>query len=232
MTLALSLNGVQIMSTRVVIPLYGLWTADVALTSAQPEPSTPGGCSLALGNLSLVGTAFRAANFAGCRTSRIVGGYGGWRNPVSPRSYRNPAGVSLTMILQDLAAEVGEQIAVAQESTIGNLFTRGTPGRQPVASDVLRQIAGPSWWVDGSGKTQVGPRPSSAISSTFLVESWHGAQGSFEVSTEDPASWLPGNTFSNDTLASAQTISMTTILAENSGKVRLRVLTQGETVGT
>jgi hypothetical protein len=231
MTLALALNGVQVMVASICIPYYGTWSGDLALTTPQPEPSTPGGCSVVLGNLTLTGTAFRAANFAGCRTSRLVGGYGGWRTPVTPRTYKNVSGISLSMVLGDLATEVGEQIAVATDSVIGSFYLRATPGKPPLGADVLRQLSGGLWWVDSSGKTQVGPRPQAAITSPFLIDSWHGAQGAFEVATEDPASWVPGNTFSCDTVTTTQTISMVTILAENSGKVRIRVLSTGETIG-
>ena len=231
MTLALALNGVQIMVASICIPYYGTWAGDLALTTPQPEPITPGGCAVTLGNLALTGTAFRAANFAGCRTSRLVGGYGGWRNPVASRAYKNANGVMLSMVLGDLATDAGEQIAVATDASVGDFYLRATPGKPALASDVLRQLAGGLWWVDGTGKTQVGPRPSVAIASPFVVDSWHGAQGAFEIATEDPASWLPGNTFSCDTVPTVQTISMTTILAENSGKVRIRLLATGETVG-
>jgi hypothetical protein len=232
MTLSIALNGTQIASGSIGVPEYGVWSADVSLTVATQIPSSPGGCMVTVGNLTLVGTAFRAASFAGAKSARIVGGFGGWRNPIAPRAYRNGGGVLLSMVLGDVAAEVGEQIQVASDGPLGTLFTReGSTAANPVpASRVLRQLGGPLWWVDPAGMTHVGPRPSAAVSSAFQAISYSGARGSFEIATEDPASWLPGATFSSDTITTTQTVSLLMIEASNDGVVRIRVLSSGEAV--
>jgi hypothetical protein len=132
------------------------------------------------------------------------------------------------MVCSDLAAEVGERIKVDADASLGPFFAR----MSDVAGSVLRQIAGPVFWIDPGGLTHVGPRPSSTIISDYLVESWMGASGSFEVSTEDVASWLPGSTFSNDTVTSVQTVGLTRITCSNDGISRVHVLSAGEVVGS
>jgi hypothetical protein len=115
---------------------------------------------------------------------------------------------------------VGEQISVASDSTIGTLFAR----EAAPAERLLRQLAGASWWVDTRGVTQVGPRTSMAITSAFTVVQWSGAKGSFEIATEIVGDWMPGNTFTAPTVSGTQTIGLTTIDADNDGKIRLTVL--------
>jgi hypothetical protein len=230
MTLALALNGVQVGTTDITIPYYGIWSADVALNAPTSLPSTPGGLTLTVGNLSLLGTAFRAASFAGARSARLVGGYAGWRQAVPPRSYTNPVGNTLAMILADLAASVGEKVNLVTPATLSGLMVQeGSTAANPVpASRLLRQLAGALWWIDPSGVTQIGPRPATAITSPFTVAAWSGSSGSFEIATEDPASWMPGATFSSDTVTPTQTVSSVRISSGNDGVMRLRVLSTGE----
>jgi hypothetical protein len=227
-----TVNNQQIVSADLMIPYYGIWTADVVLAATSTIPSTQGGCMLTIGNLTLLGSAFRMASFAGSRSIRLVGGYGGWRTPILPKAYANSAGVSLRMVLSDVASEVGEQLNLAQDDQIGPFYIReGTvnDGELVPAERVLRQLAGPLWWVDTTGVTQVNTtRPSTQITTPFQVIEWSGAKGHFTVATEDNMSWLPGNTFSTTTVTTTQTISMTSLKVTGDGKLRMSILSTGE----
>lgn len=215
-----SVNGVRATSGVITIPYYGLWVADVVLATTTPVSNL---CSLVVGNLTLQGAAYRMASFAGARSVRLTGGYGGWRNPVPFQEYSNPGGVRLSTVLGDAARSVGERVAVQADVSLGTYWFR----EAAPASRVLRLLAGPTWWVDPAGITQVGTRTSTAITSQYLINDWSGAKGKFEVSTEDYASWMPGNTFSNELVTTPQTISMTIIEADNDGVLRLQVLSTG-----
>jgi hypothetical protein len=219
-----SCNNQQIVSASICIPLYGIWAGDITLPLTTTIPTTPGALSLVFGNLTLIGSAFRMASFAGSRTIRVVGGYAGWRTQVMSKAYMNSGGVSLNMVLSDVAFEVGESISLAQQTTIGPFYIR----EAAQAQRVLRQLGGPLWWMDMTGVTQVGPRTSTAIQTPFTVVNWSGSKGLFDIATEDNQSWLPGNTFSSDTVSTPQTISMTTLVVDNDGVLRMRVLSTGE----
>ena len=211
-----TVSGQRIVSGFVSIPMYGAWVADVVLASDQP---VPGKCSLSIGNLTLAGAAYRQATFAGRTEARLVGGAGGWSQSVAARGYTNPGGVLLSMVLGDAATEVGERVSIASDRTLGNWWTRIADK----ASRVLRLVAGPLWWIDGTGTTRIGPRSSPAVASEFTVESFEGAPGTLRIATEDHASWIPGATFSGPTVAQ-QTVGSVRHTFGGDGIARLEVM--------
>jgi len=212
-----SANGARIVSGTLSMPLYGAWTADLALQTTTP---LSGSVTLVVGNLTLVGAVYRQAVFAGVLEARLVAGAGGWSKLVQSRGYASAGGVLRSQVLADAAAEVGERVVVATDSVVGNGYAR----LADKAVRVLRAQAGSQWWVDSGGVTHIGPRPSSAITSAFTVESFSGASGTLRIATEDPASWAPGNTFSSATVAT-QTIASVRHVFGADGVARLEVMT-------
>jgi hypothetical protein len=200
-------------------PLLGAWVADVDLASANALPTT---ITLTIGNLVLAGAVYRQAQFAGRTTALLVAGANGWSNDVEARAYSNPGGVLLSQVLGDAATEVGERVAVVSDAPIGNFFWRFADR----ASRVLRALAGPEWWIDSTGTTQVGPRTGASITSPFQIIAFDGASGTAEISTEDPASWVPGATFSNAVLTTTQTVGSVRHDLSANGRARLMVMVQ------
>ncbi|MGA7122810.1 MAG: hypothetical protein WBY94_22105 [Polyangiaceae bacterium] len=220
-----SANGQRIISGTLSLPLYGAWVADLVLQTTTP---LSGPVTLLVGNLTLVGAVYRQAVFAGLLECRLVAGAGGWAKSVGAVGYNNPAGVQASQVLSDAAAAVGETVVVAVPSTVGNQFARfgDSPTMPGKAGRVLRSVAGQQWWIDAAGVTHVGPRPSMAISSPFTVEEFHGSSGTLRIATEDPASWLPGSTFSSATVAT-QTIASVRHVFGADGVARLEVMLAG-----
>jgi hypothetical protein len=220
-----SANGQRIISGTLPLPLYGAWVADLVLQTTTP---LSGPVTLLVGNLTLVGAVYRQAVFAGLLECRLVAGAGGWSRSVGAVGYNNPAGVPAAQVLSDAASAVGETVVVASPSTVGNQFARfgDSPMMPGKAGRVLRSVAGQQWWIDAAGVTRVGPRPSTAISSAFTVEEFHGSSGTLRIATEDPASWLPGNTFSSATVAT-QTIASVRHVFGADGVARLEVMLAG-----
>jgi hypothetical protein len=211
-------SGTRIVRASLGLPLLGAWVADVALAS---DVALPKAITLTIGNLTLAGAVYRQAQFAGRTTAVLVAGANGWSSPVEARAYNNPGGVLLSQVLSDAATEVGERVEVAADGPVGNFFWRFADR----ASRVLRALAGPEWWIDDTGTTQVGPRTGSAVASSFQVISFDGAAGLAEVSSEDPASWLPGATFSTPALSQQTVASVRHELSPN-GRARLLVMVQ------
>ena len=215
MTAFATANGLRIVTASIGIPLVGAWVADVMLE----EPATLASpVTLAIGNLSLVGTVYRQGAFAGQQRARLVAGGGGWMKTVKAQAYANPAGVLLSTVLRDAAAAVGEQVAIAQDRPLGAFFTRAADP----AAYLLRDLVDGAWYIDGAGVTQIGQRPTPIITSPFTVQDFDPGTGMYEIATEDLASWLPGATFSGPTASGA--ISWTRLDVGNSGSLRLHVL--------
>lgn len=224
MTAFASVNGIRVFQGSLTIPYYGAWSADFDLATPDTQAAA---ATVAIGNLSLVGTAIRTAPFAGARGWRGVAGFGGWRNILKAASY-GAASVMLSMVLGDAAAQLGEKVIVNPDQALGPGWN--VLGTQ-TGSQLLAQCAGPCWYIDTSGTTQVvSARPSSPITSDFQVIDDHAGMGLFDISTEDYASWLPGNTFAAPTVTGTVAISSTTFRVDNDGILRLSVLGQGASV--
>lgn len=216
MTTFATLNGIQIVSGTLAIPLVGMWTADVHIATDTPET---GPATIVLGNLTLQGTVFRAEPFAGQTRARIVGGGGGWRKTLPERGYANQSGVSLKMVLSDAASECGEKVNVT-DTQIGPFYAR--PADR--ASFSLRAFC-PAWYVDTAGVTQIAPWPVVVVGSEFQVIDQNPDEGVVTIATEDYASWLPGASFTSDTLSGTFQCAGVVYRFDGDGKFRLEVLT-------
>jgi hypothetical protein len=221
MTLYASVNGQRIAApASIAIPFYRVWQGDVTLANAVTLTNP---ISLVIGNLTMRGVAYRQGIFAGLAQTHLVGGGGGWGSTLPAQCYANPTGLKLSTVLKDVAIQCGEQVSVPTDETIGSFYIR----TEDIAQRVLAHFADDNWYVDTNGVTQIGQRPSSAISSPFTVVAYDPGQSSFDIATEDPASWMPGNTFTSSLVPTVQTISLTRITIDNNGVARLKVLGTG-----
>jgi len=211
------INDHRLTTVSLLHPMYGRWSADVVLADAAMVTNP---ITLTIGDLTLAGTIFRQASFAGSRSARLVAGAGGWGKKLTAKPYQSDAGIRLSMLLRDAALEVGESIVLDADGTVGNAY----PREAAPASQVLRQLGGPLWWIDPSGVTHVGARPSTPITSDFDVIHWSGKTGKFEIATERYSDWVPGRTFTAPTVSGVRTISLVSLEQTNEGKLRLEVL--------
>jgi hypothetical protein len=212
-----TLNGEQIMSGTIAIPLVGMWTADVAIDNDTIET---GAVTLVIGNLTMQGAVIRSAPFAGQTKARIVGGGGGWRNVLPAKGYSNQSGVMLSMVLRDAASEAGEKVNVPNDTSIGPFYAR--PNDK--ASFSLRTLC-PSWYVDASGTTQIAAWPVVAVGTPFTVIDQRPDEGIIEIATEDYTAWMPGASFTSATLAGTFQCYGVVYEFSKDGKFRMRVMT-------
>lgn len=210
-------NSNRVVTASLSIPLYGIWVADVLLPASDPLTNP---IMINVGNLTLQGAIYRQGYFGGSQYARVLGGYAGWRTTIPSQAYNNPSGLMLSLILGDAAGACGEMVHVQTDSSVGTFYVR----ENAQAQRLLRQLGGPLWYIDNTGITQVGTRPTTLISSPFLVETWDAGTNLFVISTEDYASWMPSNTFQSPTVTIPQTISLVRIDSDNDGKLRLQVL--------
>lgn len=213
-----SLNGARLQQAQIVFPFFGLWSADVTLADST---AVSGSCQLVVADISLQAFAYASGDDAGQRSVRLVGGFGGWRQAVEAKHYQSPGGVMQSLILGDLAREVGEQVNVSNDASVGTAYVR----EAAPAQRVLRQIGGSLWWVDQTGTVQVGSSRSSApITSAFTVTQLHGGRRLYEVASEVLSDWMPGRTFTTPVITTPLQVSATTVTMTNSGQLRLEVL--------
>ena len=215
-----SLNGLQAVKASLTLAYYGIAVADVDLAQTGTISSP---CSLVIGNLTCSMTVFRENTFAGVRSLRLVGGAGGWRKLVPAQAYANPIGIRLSTVMGDVCSLVGETINIpkANDAIIGTNFVR----ENAQAQRMLRQLVGTLWWMDLTGTTQIVPRPTTRIQSSFLAGTYTPGAGRLTVSTEDPISWQPGNTFVDANFQNTLTISSATFSSDSKGAMRVEVLT-------
>jgi hypothetical protein len=216
-----TIGGERIQSGIVTMPYWGTLVGDVLLASSAAVDSP---ATLTIGDLSCVVSIVRQASFAGSRSFRVVGGYGGWRKTVGPRWYTAPVPMPLAPVLRDVAAEVGEQVSCPSTRIMQAQYARAT-GQAVRVLDLLA----PDWWVAPDGTTTIGPRDSSLITSDKTIVSYSGGKGQFQVATETMADWMPGRTFTSQTIDTPVTIGSVTITMGNDGKVRLDVLNASST---
>jgi hypothetical protein len=214
-----SYAGVRISSGSIIIPTYGLWTAEIQLPGGEQVPDDG---SIVVGDLALLGHVYRQSYFAGSRSLRLIGGRGGWSKTIPRKAYRLANGVPIGMILKDAAAECGEAINVPNDSTVGSSWTRA----EDLASVTLRTLAGANWYIDPAGIVQVKARPVAAVRTQFDVIDQIGALGKVTIATESYAAWMPGATFTSPFLDATYTIGGTMIRFDDDGIARLEILTR------
>lgn len=214
--------GNQIVSGSLMIPLVGIWTADLQLATSE---QVNGPVTVVIGNLTLQGFVYRSEAYGGQTRARLVGGYGGWRTSIDEQGYGNNAGVQLSMILGDAAMLCGEQINIVNNGSVGNAFTRVAGPASDILWQLMSQGFYSGWYIDTTGVTQTAPWPNNQVQTPFTVTDQRPDEGLVVIATEDYASWVPGCTFSAPQLAGTYTNGGVTYVFDNDGKFRMEVLT-------
>lgn len=214
-----SYAGARAASLALVLPLYGLWSADVTIALDDAVPDTG---ALVIGNMTLQGAVRRQALYGGSRRLRLVGGFGGWQKPVPAQQYSLSSGVRASLLLSDAAKLVGEKVNVPNDRVVGSTYTRA----KGPASTLRDELAGDAWYIDASGTTQIAAWPTGSIRSQFLVTDQDGAAGTITIATEDYAEWLPGKTFSSPFIVGTYTVQGLQLTVRDNGVARVEVLTQ------
>ena len=191
MAMYAALNDVHVVEATVTIPWFGIWTADVKIDVPTLINGHAGGLALTLGNVTMIGTKFRALAFQGAKKLRIVGGYGGWLKMLPSAYYAQESGLKRSLILRDAAKACGESVSYDTDVIVGNSYMRAAGP----ASRVLNQLARSGWYMSLDGITTVGSRSTDTITTPLQVLSADGATGHYQIATEDVAAYMPGRSF-------------------------------------
>lgn len=219
-----SLNGtLRVQAAFILRGSWGAWSGDVLLAE---DTAITGPVVLAIGNLTLVGAAYRGSGpegaFAGSRAVRLVGGAGGWRTTAPRQFYADTNGVKLSTVLRDVSRLVGETVNLptASDRVLGQFWNRA----EAPASRTLALTVGEGWYIDDLGVTQIGEWPEVPVTSAFTLEDFYPAQGKALIATEDPLAWRPGTVFQGPTLDVPLTASSTRFALHPDGRLRVEVL--------
>lgn len=184
-----TLNGKHVTDARLTIPAWGVSYHEC---SVDGEVTFSGAVTLAVADLTIVGTVLNGGPAAGRSFYRIVAGAGGWAKTLPKKSYANDAGVKLATALGDAAAAVGEtldQTTVDQTVRLGPGFVRP----EGPARLLLEQLAPNAWYVGEDGKTRLGQRPASVLPAKVARTSQlDKARGTVTLASDAIAGILPG----------------------------------------
>lgn len=194
MAIFAELNGIRIRTATVTLPYHGIWHADVVL---DKPVELSGRLTLVLGDLTLVGTAFRQGSFVGASYVRMIGGAGGWKTVIPAKEYASSFGVKFSVVAGDAAKSVGETLLVSSDFAVGTSYER----QVAAAARVLDTFA-PLWWMRADGVTVVGNRTPPTVTSKFdvMLNGTNPAVGKVTVATDNPRDWQPGAKFSSPVL--------------------------------
>lgn len=183
-------------SARIHIPYHNVWWAEVDTVDDTELVTGQQYQFEILGTSRLCTVVPSDGNkWAGHRSVRVVGGYGGLATSLEARHYDNDAGVKTETIVRDILSECGERIGTEDYSIskVGAHFLR----RAGIAGVALSSLVSPNkWWVEDNGTVSVGPaRASSVFSSENYSElACDPKEERIELSVDTLVGLVPGCT--------------------------------------
>lgn len=190
-----SVSGNRVTRLSVRIPRAGIWSATAELDSAVTADKLVGAAQVSVGPLTLSGTFDPAltGTYLERTECHVIGGAAGWRTQVKAKPYHDDgSGVKAATVLQHLANETGEAMGTITlpRTYLGADWVR----RAGVATRALQLVVGATpWWVDYDGATQVGPRVTSEIVTTYEILKPDPGSKVVEVATDDPGGIVIGS---------------------------------------
>jgi hypothetical protein len=183
---AVTLNGYAASAAVVSIPGVGLWYAGVDLVEAV---ALSGAVTLQVLDVTFAGFVVSGGVVDGRARYRVVAGAGGWGRALPPRAYANDAGLPVSKLVADAAAEAGEPALVnVPATTLGPHFNR--PALP--ASFVLNLLAPRAWYAGLDGIVTFGARPELPPSALPVVERNPAGRCVTVALTDTAAGLLPG----------------------------------------
>jgi hypothetical protein len=216
-----TLGSQRVTNTTLYLPGAGSWRADVVLE--PPGVPALGKAVLSVGSLALQGWVLRAdLDYDGHPHVTVVGGRG-WDTLVTrPLAFQSDSGVRLSTVLNALAAAAGETIAQPPDTTIGQYYELlASRQAEPVRfvdalDDLLKSGYIKTWRVDADGVTRFVSRASAAVTARATLIARNAGLGVSTYGTDDPGTFLPGNTVDGLSIARA-------VVRETAGKTEVDV---------
>ncbi len=150
----LSVNGVPCVRGRLILPLRGVWVADVVAEdeSSQGKFPLPGSSvSVTFGTQSFSGTVRRSSSPFGTIFARLVGGSGGLPKRLEGKSYQS---TTARNVINDLLSDCGEQLAPNSDRTI---LGQALPAWVRIAAPAWQALAVMMRWLNPTGTWRILP---------------------------------------------------------------------------
>lgn len=204
-----TINGMDVLETRLQLPRTGNWVADVvvdAATAAQLAPGTHASLGLDGGGLSFAGTVLRADEYVQMVILRLLGGAGGLGKPLNPKFYVSPP---VNQVFRDMLADAGETISRRSTPAIASLnLPFWVTAQQPVGSGLsnLAAAADPNavWRVQADGSVFLGVDgfPDSALTDYDLIS--YLPQENIQVIAAELPDVFPGEMFAGKKVSTVE----------------------------
>lgn len=184
-TPTLAIAGLRGKSARLLIPWRGAWLADFDFDINADHVVPSGRVELVVGKSTLAGTvdANGAGRFGEYAKASVLAGAGGWQKTVTPRHFKNDAGVRLKAVVDATLAEIGETVASVPEKTFGADYARA-------AGPASRILEGLDWHVRLDGVTELNPWPTTTKPAALEVLSYDPESRAAQIASDDVV--LPG----------------------------------------
>lgn len=204
-----TLGTALVQSATLVIERYGIPRVDDIAIVDDDAPAVGTRVSLAIGNLSHVGTMVTGGSFGGQARASWVAGTGGWPLTLAARPYHDDNGIMLSAVLTDLERDAATAAGATPLGTVlevpdvridaaGSWIRPSASGRDLL--DALAVAAGQprgAWWIATDGSTHLGKRPATtALLPDLTVDPFDPAllRGIVRVPDDGYATLLPGAT--------------------------------------
>lgn len=190
------------------IPPAGGFYADMSLETGA-LPAIGARLTLAMGDLSLVGTVTSSAYDLPDQPRVLLLGGAGWSTPTAAASFQSAGGVRLSTVLRTLAMGAGnEPYDAPPEAIVGQAF--GWPGSTPtepvdaraVLAHLVRRKTLTTWRVAPNGRTRFDAWPKLGAADTFgRIKGRNLSVGARRVALDThAAAFLPGATLEGVTI--------------------------------
>jgi hypothetical protein len=189
-----TVNGLRCVSVRLLHPWKGAWIMDAELDpDLVAQVPTSGPAVVVMGGATLLGTVDPrcAGTFVAKGSCRVVGGGGGWDDPVPPLHFHADNGVLSTPVYTATGAIVGEKVVDAVPQILGVDFMRSAGPASRVFGDV-------DWYIDLAGVTQVSMRPPAASDPSVTLIHWDPMERRAELTADTLV--LPGTVLADPRL--------------------------------
>ena len=178
-TSPITLNGLRVTTAKVYVFTIGNWVVEAVLDIASPKQLPTGKATLTIGGQTLLGTI--DPNFSGtfgpAARVRIVGGGGAWDSSPPAQDFHSDSGLSLSTPQSATAGAVGEVLSPSAQTNIGPDYIRSGGPASRVFDDA-------PWYVDFSGVTHIGTRPSTTPDSSLFIQDFNPLLGSVSFSCD------------------------------------------------
>ncbi len=192
---------ITVLDVRLWHPYQGMWIADCRLDPLGITTGLPTGrVSLVVGGVTMTGTVDtqNSGAFGPTGSVRVVAGGGAWNQTVPRQDFHADNGVLSTTVYNATASLLGETVQDLAPTILGNGFARnGTSPAWHIFQDR-------PWWLDVTGITNVGARPTSTPDSSFVLHEFDPTQGMVSFSCDTLL--LPGTTITDSRFKTPVTV--------------------------